>query len=76
MVACNPRGSSGRGETFVKAVTHDGWGVVDVADVNAALDAALERNPRLDPERMGIMGGSYGGCCAEGDSQEEVQDEP
>jgi dipeptidyl aminopeptidase/acylaminoacyl peptidase len=61
VVACNPRGSSGRGETFVKAVTHDGWGVVDVADVNAALDAALERNPRLDPERMGIMGGSYGG---------------
>ncbi len=61
VVACNPRGSSGRGDTFLKAVVRDGWGVVDVADVNAALGAALERNPRLDPERMGIMGGSYGG---------------
>jgi dipeptidyl aminopeptidase/acylaminoacyl peptidase len=61
VVACNPRGSSGRGEEFARAVTHDGWGVVDVADVNAAVEAALERNPRLDPDRMGIMGGSYGG---------------
>jgi dipeptidyl aminopeptidase/acylaminoacyl peptidase len=61
VVACNPRGSSGRGKEFVRAVTHDGWGVVDVTDVNAALDAALERYPRLDGERMGIMGGSYGG---------------
>ena len=25
------------------------------------VDAALDRHPRLDPERMGIMGGSYGG---------------
>ena len=61
VVACNPRGSSGRGREFVRAVTHDGWGVVDVADVNAALEAALERYPRLDGERMGVMGGSYGG---------------
>jgi dipeptidyl aminopeptidase/acylaminoacyl peptidase len=61
VVACNPRGSSGRGREFVRAVIHDGWGVVDVADVNAALEAALERYPRLDADRMGIMGGSYGG---------------
>lgn len=61
VVACNPRGSSGRGDDFLKAVVGDGWGVVDVADVNAALDAALERHPRLDAERMGLMGGSYGG---------------
>ncbi len=61
VVACNPRGSSGRGEEFLKAVTADGWGVVDVEDVLVALDAALEANPRLDPGRIGIMGGSYGG---------------
>ena len=61
VVACNPRGSSGRGREFVRAVIHDGWGVVDVTDVNAALEAALERYPRLDGDRMGIMGGSYGG---------------
>ncbi|HEY5650964.1 MAG TPA: S9 family peptidase [Acidimicrobiia bacterium] len=61
VIACNPRGSAGRGRDFVRAVIHDGWGVVDVADVNAAVHAALARNPRLDGNRMGIMGGSYGG---------------
>ena len=61
VVACNPRGSSGKSDTFVQAVAGDGWGSVDVTDVNAALAAALERHPRLDADRMGIMGGSYGG---------------
>jgi dipeptidyl aminopeptidase/acylaminoacyl peptidase len=61
VVACNPRGSAGRGEAFLSAVKGDGWGVVDYADVLAAVAAALERHDRLDPDRMGIMGGSYGG---------------
>jgi dipeptidyl aminopeptidase/acylaminoacyl peptidase len=61
VVACNPRGSSGRGADFLRAVTGEGWGVVDVADIDAAVAGALERHPRLDPDRMGIMGGSYGG---------------
>ncbi len=61
VVACNPRGSAGKGKDFVEAVTGDGWGVVDYADVTAAVAAALERYPRLDPARMGLMGGSYGG---------------
>ena len=61
VVACNPRGSSGRGEEFLKAVTAEGWGVVDVEDVLGALEAAIEAEPRLDTSRIGIMGGSYGG---------------
>jgi dipeptidyl aminopeptidase/acylaminoacyl peptidase len=61
VVACNPCGSSGRGTDWLKAVTGDGWGVVDVTDVTASLNAALARDPRLDGERVGIMGGSYGG---------------
>ena len=61
VVACNPRGSSGRGEEHVRAVRADGWGTVDVTDVTTALDSALDRYPSLDPERIGIMGGSYGG---------------
>lgn len=61
VVACNPRGSAGRGNEFVKAVVGKGWGEVDQADINAAVDAALMRHDRLDPDRMGIMGGSYGG---------------
>lgn len=61
VVACNPRGSAGSGREFQHAVTGDGWGTVDVADLTAALEAALDRFPRLDRDRMGIMGGSYGG---------------
>lgn len=61
VVACNPRGSSGRGLAFTRAVTGNGWGHVDHADVSAAVDASLERFPRLDRDRMGVMGGSYGG---------------
>ena len=61
VVACNPRGASGRGVGFVRAVSGEGWGVVDEADVTAALDAALARHTRLDAGRVGIMGGSYGG---------------
>jgi dipeptidyl aminopeptidase/acylaminoacyl peptidase len=61
VVACNPRGSSGRGNDFLRAVMGDGWGVVDMTDIDTAVRAALERHPRLDPDRLGIMGGSYGG---------------
>lgn len=61
VVATNPRGSSGKGLVFTRAVVGDSWGVVDLADINAALEAALDRFPRLDRDRIGIMGGSYGG---------------
>lgn len=61
VVACNPRGSSGRGESWMKAVTGDGWGVRDLSDIQAVVDAALDRHRRLDASRKGIMGGSYGG---------------
>jgi dipeptidyl aminopeptidase/acylaminoacyl peptidase len=61
VVACNPRGSSGRGTEFVEAVKGDGWGQVDHADLSTAVTAALDRHDRLDPDRLGVMGGSYGG---------------
>ena len=61
VVACNPRGSSGRGKDFVTAVVGEGWGEVDHADITAAVAGALQRHDRLDPSRMGLMGGSYGG---------------
>lgn len=63
VVATNPRGSSGRGEEFVR-VPVGRWGEdrsPDLEDVLAAADAALERFERLDAGRQGIMGGSYGG---------------
>ena len=61
VVACNPRGSEGRGHDWLRAVTGDGWGRVDVEDITAVVEEALRRDARLDPTRVGIMGGSYGG---------------
>jgi dipeptidyl aminopeptidase/acylaminoacyl peptidase len=59
VVQCNPRGSSGYGQAHGRAI-QGGFGTVDAADLLAFLDAALE-DPRLDADRVGIMGGSYGG---------------
>jgi dipeptidyl aminopeptidase/acylaminoacyl peptidase len=59
VLAANPRGSSGRGEGFQKAIYAD-WGDKDVQDVLAAVDNAVARG-WADPERLGIGGWSYGG---------------
>jgi dipeptidyl aminopeptidase/acylaminoacyl peptidase len=59
VVQCNPRGSSGYGSAHGRAI-RGGFGEQDAADVLAFLDAALE-DPDLDADRVGIMGGSYGG---------------
>jgi dipeptidyl aminopeptidase/acylaminoacyl peptidase len=59
VVQCNPRGSSGYGAEHGRAI-RGGWGGLDADDVLAFLDAALE-DPALDAERVGVMGGSYGG---------------
>jgi dipeptidyl aminopeptidase/acylaminoacyl peptidase len=59
VVQCNPRGSSGYGAAHGRAI-RGAFGDRDAADVLAFLDAALE-DPALDGDRVGIMGGSYGG---------------
>ncbi len=59
VVATNPRGSSGRGEEFQRAIWAD-WGSVDVRDVLAGVDHVVERG-LADPQRLGIGGWSYGG---------------
>ncbi|MEH2339663.1 S9 family peptidase [Nostoc sp.] len=59
VVAVNPRGSSGRGEAFSKAIYAD-WGNKDVQDVLAAVDY-VEAQGIADPSRLGIGGWSYGG---------------
>ncbi|MEZ4417483.1 MAG: S9 family peptidase [Gemmatimonadota bacterium] len=56
----NPRGSSGYGHAFQYA-TRGEWGVVDKEDFLTAVDRALERFPDIDPRRIGVSGGSYGG---------------
>ena len=59
VVQCNPRGSSGYGAGHGRAI-QGGWGGLDADDVLAFLDAALE-DPALAADRVGVMGGSYGG---------------
>ena len=56
----NPRGAQGYGEAFTKAIVRD-WGEPAMADVMAAVDETLRRHPEIDPERLGVTGGSYGG---------------
>lgn len=60
VIYANPRGSQGYGEAFAHAVVGD-WGGGDYADVMAVLDEALRRHPFVDPDRLGVLGGSYGG---------------
>src|SRR5262249_40164370 len=38
-----------------------GWGGVDYDDVMAVTDEALRRFDFIDPARLGVLGGSYGG---------------
>jgi len=69
VVYCNPRGSTGQTHDWARAIRSplakvrpgSGWGGVDYEDVMSVLDAALERYPALDADRIGILGGSYGG---------------
>jgi dipeptidyl aminopeptidase/acylaminoacyl peptidase len=60
VIYTNPRGSQGYGEEFTRAVIGD-WGGGDFADVMVGLDEALHRYDFIDAERLGVMGGSYGG---------------
>ena len=64
----NPRGGSGHSEEWGRAIrghpgseAGPGWGSVDYEDVMGVVDTALERFPFIDPERLGVLGGSYGG---------------
>lgn len=56
----NPRGSSGYGQKFADGCVND-WGGGDYRDLMRGVDVALEKFPFLDKDRMGVMGGSYGG---------------
>jgi dipeptidyl aminopeptidase/acylaminoacyl peptidase len=55
----NPRGSSGRGQAFARAVFGD-MGGADTYDYLSGIDALVDRGV-ADPERIGVCGGSYGG---------------
>jgi dipeptidyl aminopeptidase/acylaminoacyl peptidase len=56
----NYRGSTGYGQKFADAIFKDQDGG-EARDVLAGVDAALAKHPWIDPNRLGIEGGSYGG---------------
>jgi dipeptidyl aminopeptidase/acylaminoacyl peptidase len=66
VVYCNPRGSSGYSEAWGRAIRGPveggpGWGTRDYEDVMAVVEEAVRRFDFVDGERLGVMGGSYGG---------------
>lgn len=60
VIYANPRGSHGYGQEFVRACCGD-YGGMDYTDLMAATDCAIRRYLFIDPDRLGVTGGSYGG---------------
>ncbi len=56
---CNPRGGRGYGEEHSKAIWNQ-WGTVDYEDLMVWTDL-MEQKPYINPAKMGVTGGSYGG---------------
>jgi dipeptidyl aminopeptidase/acylaminoacyl peptidase len=59
VVQPNPRGSTGRGQDFIRAI-QDTWGITDYPDVVGAVDRAIELG-YADPDALAVTGYSYGG---------------
>ncbi|MBK1810954.1 S9 family peptidase [Clostridium sp. YIM B02505] len=56
---CNPRGSDGKGDAF--ADIRGKYGTIDYEDIMKFTDEVLKRYAFIDPSRIGVTGGSYGG---------------
>jgi dipeptidyl aminopeptidase/acylaminoacyl peptidase len=69
VVFSNPRGSSGSTEAWGRAIRGPkaevdpgtGWGGADYEDLMAVTDEAVRRFDFVDGDRLGVLGGSYGG---------------
>jgi len=59
-LALNPRGSAGYGQAFADGTLLN-WGGGDYKDLMAGVDHVLKLKPEIDPQRLGVTGGSYGG---------------
>ena len=56
---CNPKGSDGRDNEFMDIFGH--YGETDFANIMDFTDAVLKAYPQIDPARVCVTGGSYGG---------------
>jgi len=62
VLATNIRGSSGYGLRYQRLIYRD-WGGGDIADLRAAAEF-IRTQPWADQDRLGVLGGSYGGFAA------------
>ena len=60
VIYTNPRGSGGYGETYAASLNGQ-HGTVDYHDVMKFTDHCLKNFSYIDPDRLGVTGGSYGG---------------
>ncbi|MDF2919543.1 S9 family peptidase [Microbacterium sp. NPDC086615] len=60
VVYSNPRGSAGYGREHGRSIRQR-MGTLDYFDVMDFFDGVVSADPRLDGDRVGVMGGSYGG---------------
>ena len=63
VLSINPRGSSGRGFDFARAIYAD-WGNLDAQDISAGISHAVDAGI-ADPARIGVFGWSYGGILTD-----------
>ena len=56
----NPRGSSGYGMKFQRAVANE-WGGKAYQDIIDGVKATISRDSWIDPDKLGVVGHSYGG---------------
>jgi dipeptidyl aminopeptidase/acylaminoacyl peptidase len=59
VLGCNPRGSDGYGRDF-RAALRRRWGEADLPDLLAGVDRLVDQGT-VDPDRLVVTGGSYGG---------------
>jgi dipeptidyl aminopeptidase/acylaminoacyl peptidase len=62
IVVPNIHGSTGYGKEWQRRIHRD-WGGIDLADLRSVAEW-MRSHPELDPDRLGVMGGSYGGFAS------------
>lgn len=60
VIMLNPRGGSGYGQEFVASILNN-YGDEDYQDLMNGTDYVLKKYPLIDPNRLYVAGGSYGG---------------
>jgi dipeptidyl aminopeptidase/acylaminoacyl peptidase len=60
VIMLNPRGGQGYGQDFVRSILGD-YGNKDYQDLLLGVDAVIANHPEINPAKIHVVGGSYGG---------------